>query len=363
MKAPFGPSSSRRPLAAQNGAWIRRPTAARCTSPRRIRGVRWCARVAAAAALFATSAGAHTPTMWERAEDPSLANSERIHREVQNLRYLSFYLRSSSPSRQEQLARALRLLEEADAEHSRDVRLRFDLGSLLSLIGDEKRAASVLEGAIAMAPDHPAVVDAYWSLAIAYVKLGRFDDEIDAYEEFLRRQTVAYQRARALCNRAESQLRRERLAEALRDYRESLVLQPDDVLCHWGYAVALDRSGDAPAAMGEAKTAITFDPLDQELSNPGVFFLPPYERFWYEALGAMARATQIDDPATSVLWWEAAVAKWAGYLAYAPADDRWVPLAKAHETSCQKRVVEAKRAAAKLAKGRKKIPVEDPTDR
>ena len=326
---------------------------------------RWFAALGGAWLLAAAPlpARGHTPTVWDRAHDPSLAESNRIHHEVQNLRYLSFFLRSTSTTRQEQLVRALQLLEEVDAEHSHDVRLRFDLGSLLSLIGDEKRAAQVLESAIAMAPEHPAVVDAYWSLAIAYVKLGRFDDEIAAYEEFLRRQTVAYQRARALCNRAESQLRRDRLGEALRDYRESLVLQPEDVLCHWGSAVALDRSGDAPAAMAEAKTAIAFDPLDQELSNPGVFFLPPYERFWYEALGAMVRAQQIDDPATTVLWWDAAVAKWAGYLAYAPADDRWVPLAKAHEASCQKRVTEAKKAAAKLAKGRRAVPVEDANDR
>jgi tetratricopeptide (TPR) repeat protein len=234
---------------------------------------------------------------------------------------------------------------------------------VLSLIGDEKRAAGVLESAITAAPDHPSAVDAYWSLAIAYVKLGRFDDEIDAYEEFLRRSTRPDQRARALCNRAESQLRRDRMGDALRDYRESLVLQPEDVLCHWGYAVALDRSGDAPGGMVEVKTAITFDPLDQELSSPGVFFLPPYDRFWYEGLGAMSRAQQIDDVATSVLWWDAAVAKWAGYIAFAPADDRWVPLAKAHQASCQRRVEEAKKALRRLTKGRRSGGVSDDGDR
>jgi tetratricopeptide (TPR) repeat protein len=315
----------------------------------------------------AASANSHSPTVWECAQDPKLAAGDKIHRELQGLRYISSYLRPNSVTRQEQLARSLRLLEEIDAEHSSDFRLRFDLGALLSLLGDEKRAATVLENAIALAPDHPSAVDAYWSLAIAYVKLGRFDDEIDAYEEFLRRSTAPYQRARALCNRAESQIRRDKLGDALRDYRESLVLQPEDVLCHWGYAVALDRSGDAPGGMVEAKTAITFDPLDQELSNPGVFFLPAYERFWYEGLGAMARAQQIDDPATSVLWWDAAVVKWAGYLAFAPADDRWAALAKAHQVSCQRRVEEAKKAALRLAKGRRRVAVDDdgshaPTD-
>ena len=302
-------------------------------------------------------------TQWDFARDPALSAGDKLHRELQSFRYMSYFLRSNTTARQEQLARSLRLLEEIDAEHSRDVRLRFDLGALLLLAGDEKRAATVLEGALAAAPDHPSAIDAYWSLAIAYVKLGRFDDEIDAYEEFLRRATSAEQRVRALCNRAESQIRREKLGEALRDYRESLILQPEDVLCRWGFAVALDRSGDAPAAMAESKTAITFDPLDQALSNPGVFFLPAYERFWYEGLGAMARAQQIDDPATSVLWWDAAVVKWAGYLSFAPADDRWVPLAKAHQASCQRRADEAKKAAQRLAKGRKRMSVDDDASR
>jgi tetratricopeptide (TPR) repeat protein len=327
------------------------------------RALPWWLRAGVLAALPIVgpraASASHSPTVWECAQDPTLAAGDKIHRELQALRYISAYLRPNSITRQEQLARSLRMLEGIGAEHSRDLRLRFDLGALLSLIGDEKRAASVLENAIALAPDHPSAVDAYWSLAIAYVKLGRFDDEIDAYEEFLRRSTAPYQRARALCNRAESQIRRDKLGDALRDYRESLVLQPEDVLCHWGYAVALDRSGDAPGAMVEAKTAITFDPLDQELSNPGVFFLPAYERFWYEGLGAMARAQQIDDPATSVLWWDAAVVKWAGYLAFAPADDRWVPLAKAHQASCQRRVDEAKKTARRLAKGRRRVPVDD----
>jgi len=64
------------------------------------------------------------------------------------------------------------------------------------------------------------------------------------------------------------------------------------------------------------------------------------------------------DAATSVLWWEAAVVKWAGYLSFAPADDRWVPLAKAHQASCQRRVDQAKKAAQRLAKGRKRVTVD-----
>jgi tetratricopeptide (TPR) repeat protein len=330
---------------------------------RRARWGRWAASALAAslgvAVPFVRLAEGHAPTVWERAQDPSLAKGDQIHREVQGLRYSAFFFRFNSAARQEQLVRAVRMLDEVDAEHASDVRLRFDLGSLLALVDQDKRAAAVLENAIAASPEHPSVADAYWSLAIAYLKLGRYDEEIAVYEEYLRRVTLVEQRTRALCNRAEGLVRRERMAEALRDYRESLILRPDDVLCHWGYAVALDRSGDAPAAMVEAKTAIATDPLDQQLSSQGVIFIPAYDRFWYEGLGAMSRAQQIDDPATSVLWWDAAVAKWAGYLAFAPADDRWVPLAKAHQVSCQRRVEKAKKAALRASKGRRRVVVEE----
>jgi tetratricopeptide (TPR) repeat protein len=298
----------------------------------------------------AAFAQGHPPSLWERAADPSRASAEKAHRAVQVLLWEAQQLRWSSPMGQEQLTKALHVLEDVHADVSSDVRVRFDVGRVLTLVNDYRRAAPVLEGALRDAPNHPLATDAYFSLAISYAKLSRPQAEIIAYDEFLRRETEPAARAGALSNRAEAQMLMGRLAPAVTDYRASLALEPDNVLAHWGLAVALDRSGDTPGALTEAKAAITYDPLDQQLESPNVFFMPPYDRYWYEGIGAMARASDIDDAATSILWWETAVGKWHDYVGFAQLDDRWLALAKAHHASCEQKLLVAKKKAGREKK-------------
>lgn len=307
----------------------------------------------------AARARGHSPNVWERAQDPTMAFGDAVHREVQGLLLVADHLHWHSPMGQEQLGRARHLLEAIQADSAPDVRLRFDFGQVVARLGDDKRAARVLESALAGAPDHPLATSAYFDLGICYAKLSRPDEEIAAYDEYLRRETSLVNRARALSNRADAHMVQGRLALAITDYRAALLLTPDMVPGHWGLAVALDRAGDAPAALSEARVAITYDPLDQQLSSPNVFFMPAYDHFWYEGIGAMARAQQIDDMPTAILWWETAVAKWAEYTAFATSDDRWLVLAKAHQASCQRKLDQAKKAAARAPKHRRP-PVEDP---
>src|SRR4051794_377495 len=80
------------------------------------------------------------PTVWERAADPMSAPLEHVHRSVQTLLAEAESLRLYTPMAQERLAMALRQLEGAAADKSPDVRLRFDLGRILSLLGEEERA-------------------------------------------------------------------------------------------------------------------------------------------------------------------------------------------------------------------------------
>ena len=143
-----------------------------------------------------------------------------------------------------------------------------------------------------------------------------------------------------------------RLALAVNDYRAALLIDPGYPQAHWGLAVALDRSGDTPGALAEAKIAVTYDPLELQISGPGVFFVPPYEQYWYEALSAAARAQQLDDAPSSSLLWETAAAKWAAYVAVAASDDRWLALAKAHLASTQRQLDQAKKKATRPSKTR-----------
>jgi tetratricopeptide (TPR) repeat protein len=316
------------------------------------------------------SAHAHSPSLWERAADPRMALADEVHREVEARLMMADRfdrgagvdkLHRHTPMALEELGKAMQRLKEAHADGSPDVRLRFDLGRVAESLGDEKAAAPVLKSALLEAPDHPLATRAYFSQGICFAKLGLPEEEIVAYDKYLARETDPLDRALALSNRAEAEMYMARLLPpgsdyqgrltlAINDYRAALSLEPSFGSAHWGLAVALDRSGDTPGGLAEAKIAITFDPLDQLLTGPDIFFVPSYDLNWYEAMSAIARAQQVDDAITAILWWETAVAKWATYVAVAASDDRWLSLAKAHQASSQRELGRAKKRGAHAPK-------------
>jgi tetratricopeptide (TPR) repeat protein len=298
----------------------------------------------------------HAPSVWERAAAPAREREERVYRRAE-AHYIAAKLQRSAPMELEHLGIAMQVLEDGHAETANDVRLRFMFGEVARELHQYDRAARALESALREAPNYPAAAEAYFSLGICYAKLNRPEEEIVAYDEAIRRDTLERRRAITFMNRGDAQMLLGRLQGAISDYRASLRINPEEVLTHWSLAVALDRTGDAPGALNEAKIAITYDPLDQKIGDKDqVFFVPEYDRYWYEGIGAMAHAQQIDDPATSILWWETAVAKWAEYVAVASAEDPWIRLAKAHHASCERQLAEAKKRAARSPKPRRSGP-------
>jgi tetratricopeptide (TPR) repeat protein len=304
----------------------------------------------------------HLRHVWDRAASTERARAEAVHAKVEELLMASYYQHNEeSGAGQEKVSRAMQLLEDAHADQSPDVRLRFDFGHVAELRREEERAAPALESALRDAPDHPMAMRAFFELGVCLAKLGRTEAEIVAYDEYLSRQTDPPNRALALANRAEAYMTLGRqphvtlgnLALAINDFRAALQIDPGYPQAHWGLSVALDRYGDSPGAIAEAKLAVTYDPLEQQISGPGVFFVPPYEQYWYEGLSATARAQQLDDAPSSILLWETAVAKWSAYVAVAASDDRWLQLAKAHLSSSQRQLEQTKKRAAAPSKGRR----------
>jgi tetratricopeptide (TPR) repeat protein len=254
-------------------------------------------------------------------------------------------------------------LEEIHADTSPDIRLRLDVGQVAETLEEWDRCDRALGGALAEAPDDPRAIAAYFSRGICLAKLGRPKEEIEAYDAYLARETDLDARAVAFYDRGDAQMllaqdNPSRLALAINDYRTALLLRPELSSAHWGLAVALDRSGDAPGAIAAAKNALIFDPLEQQISpeNRAVFFVPAYDQYWYEGLSAMARAQQPEtraSPATSLLLLETAVAKWSNFIAAASRDDRWVPLAKSHLTSSQRQLDQARKRHTRSPNGRR----------
>jgi len=328
------------------------------------------AAVLAVLLAASTVADARSPGVWQRASDPQAAVAESLHHDFEKLLIQLRHLRSDPAMRQEKASDAMRNLEQAHAETSTHIGLRLDFALVAEILGEElesleewRRAAAAFQSVLAEAPDHPRAVNAFFQLGICFAKLRRAEEEIVAYDEFLARETDVNARATALYDRGDAHMllaqhQPEQLQLALNDYRSALVLEPDLRPAHWGLAIALDRSGDAPGAIAQAKVALGYDPLEQYISKPLVFFVPEYDQYWYEALSAMARAEQVEVGPSVVLLWEIAVVKWSAFVALAESDDRWLPLAKAHLASSQRHLDEAKRRMR--TKGRK-FRGEDPT--
>lgn len=137
-------------------------------------------------------------------------------------------------------------------------RVAFELGILHTLDGSPARAAHEYERALTLRMDEGSASTVLSNLAEVTMMAGDLERAVELYEQ-------AVQEA-----------------------------SPDDrVLARWGLAVALDRLGEHSEALAQADRAIADDqrPLGA-LRQSGVFFVPPYESYYYEGLGLLALAMQ-----------------------------------------------------------------------
>jgi len=311
------------------------------TRPARARVRRRLAAVAviagAASAVTGGAARADTPpNAWDLAKDPNARKAYDVHLEVRPLLFRAPIASDRDYTRSLERARAI--LEDADAAHSPDVRLRFDLGEVYENLGRHAQALAVLQPALAMAPDHTAAEQAWLDVAYALAHLDRPREERAAYERFLARTMNEYSRAIAVLNLAEADMRIGDLDDAVAGYRQAVQLSaalPSDpktgILATWGLAVALDRAGDPQGSAAQTRLAVGMDSSDQIIGDRvGVFFVPAYERLWYLALGSAERARSASDARTALAFWQRTEALWASYVAQADPKDRWSRLGRAH---------------------------------
>jgi tetratricopeptide (TPR) repeat protein len=299
------------------------------------------------------------PSRWERAKDPALGDDWRLHVAAQ--RILSDVPIAKEAHRFD-IADALSLrvktaLESAGAEASKDIRLRLDLAEALDERKDYARAIALYRSALALSPDHPATEQGWLMLGIACGHVGDNECEQKAYLETLKRRTEDHRRTLPMLNLAETEMHLGNLKDAIADYQETLRIAArlpagtTTPLALWGLAVALDRSGDRAGAEAQAHRAVEHARSlhrDHLLREDGVFFYPEYERDWYEALGAIARARDASTAREAAVCWAEAEAKFAGYVRGAETTkDRWLPIAKARLASVRAERQKAEKRAAK----------------
>jgi hypothetical protein len=150
------------------------------------------------------------------------------------------------------------------------------------------------------------------------------------------------------------------------------------VLAQWDLALALDRSGDESGAIAAARTATRMDarclaisklhtvmlqstcnqddvafvivpsglfPISEE--NDAVYFVPPYERAWYLALGREALALDASKPRDAAEHWKWAETQMMTYVNQATVHggDKWLDLAKKRLDAIRKRRADADKRA------------------
>jgi tetratricopeptide (TPR) repeat protein len=279
------------------------------------------------------------PSRWLRARDARLADEVRATNEAE--RALVDARRSGRSSSDALVpselsaARALDALRGVGGARARTMRARWLTARALQELGRPTEAIEALEG-LATAPRVPTTLrsDALGDLAIAYARADRVEEEIAAYEAAIALEPHAVSRATMLANQAEAFMVAGDVARAVLGYRASLgeltsrELPSVGPTTHWSLGVALDRTGDLDGALAEIARARAYDPLDLHLRSPGWFFVPPYDEHWYEALGHWLVGRRADELERRRDAYERAERAWVAYLASAPPDGAYVPIAR-----------------------------------
>jgi|CZKU01.1.fsa_nt_gi tetratricopeptide (TPR) repeat protein len=332
--------------------------------------------LALASTSFAPRARAETPpSAWDIAKDPAERDRWALHVRVERLMHPPVGEGGLRFDDELRLEAACAMLEEADAAHSPDVRLRFDLGIVYSELATRQRRNDLQEKVIAVlapvlesaqGPDDGAATAALEALVYAYAKLARPREELDTWRRYIPRLIDDRVRATAMMNMGEAEMRLGRVDDALGTFREVLRLcgeLPNTpsvgstyVLALWDVAVALDRSGDPRGALDTAAKASHVDLGGRTgayliAKDPDVFFVPDWERLWYLALGAEASAREASDPRDAASLWGSGERALTGYINRATAaggHDPWLAIARVRLEHVQAERAGAEKRAAKL---------------
>jgi tetratricopeptide (TPR) repeat protein len=290
------------------------------------------------------------PSVWARAAQPSLATDASVLAQVDSYMSELVHLRRSRQMRPKKLLlhNALRLLER-HASGSNDPRLRLRLALVYYRLFDVDKEATLLDKAVphfefVAASTAPVAMrtEALKNAAICFARLGKHKKETETYDRALAIDPDPETRAVLLSNQAEGFMAMGQIVRAVRGYRSSLHDMPgamrgeEGVSAMWGLAVGLDRSGDLRAAIEQVTQARAYDRYDRAINNPGWFYVPWYDRYWYSALGYWQTARKSTNLDVQLAAYQAAAAAFGVYIREAPESDPWRALAATRLNQCER---------------------------
>jgi hypothetical protein len=294
--------------------------------------VAWLVVLAAAGAASAAPGASSSPSPLARAEDllrrAALEHDGRkrfmLADEAQALCEDAARASPRDPMPHIVLAQALAFSDPAHPESCR--------AGLCERAVEELRRARALDGASGGVEAERIASE----LGIVLSRLAAFGDALAEYDRALKlvegnRRPGALDevsgRAVLYGNSAETLMALGRLDEAIARYRQAeLVASSGDLewqLAQWGLGVALDRDEQGEKSRLAIQRALDHDPTMAHLAEEGVFFEPPGDKRYYEALGHEVAGDR-----------EQALAAWRDYLA-APAP-RWARRARRHVEALEK---------------------------
>lgn len=312
------------------------------------------AMVTSLALVCAAPRVARAQSLWERAVDPlaaqadaSRAQADRLYQlaslpdQVFALGLLPLGAGGRELLRQQALvAYEAVLLTHPDDAHAlaRAATLRASQGATRPAL---RGAEAYARRALALAPEGPDAPELYFTLALVHTHLDMPRETRDDYLAALRFPSSDHARAVVYGNLADTYIQLGDLAGAVRAYESCVALDGDYSLGWLGLAIARDREGsspwaDAARALQTARGASAQGLLD-DIAAPGVFFIPPYDQLYYEAMALEAgwreqlRGASRDEGADAVA--RRALSRWQQYLDRAPRDDPWRDRVALHITA------------------------------
>lgn len=253
---------------------------------------------AVVALLLLLALPARADSIWDKAKAKPVAkgllNNDELHRYVAGQYQLSRSTKTTDLLAGAQaiapLLTVLETLHRHDAATSTDARIRYDYGFVLARLRKCNQATAALEGALALDRHHPFAQDGAFELAICYSLLGKHADEERAYLVALDLSDRPTHKAVIYSNLAESRMAQGKLDEGIDAVEAAIALEPDFASARYNLAILKDRAGEPFGALDAAKHAVQLDPEGEYLDGEGVFFEPPYEKYWYYALRDLALA-------------------------------------------------------------------------
>lgn len=308
-------------------------------------------RALVALALCVAPEMASAQSLWERAIDPQAAQVQAAREQADRLHQLAsmpdqVFLLGLLPigpgSRDALREQALVAYESVLLTRPDDAHALARAATLHATQGagrDELlRAESYARRALSIAPESPDAPELHFTLALVHTHLDMARETRDDYLAALRFPSSDHARSVVLGNLADTYIQLGDLAGAVRAYESCVALDGDYALGWLGLAIARDREGSSPwADAGRAlqtTRAGTTQGLLEEIGSPGVFFVPTYDRAYYEAMALEAgwreaRRASPRDVLTDVMARQA-MDRWQQYLDRSPRDDPWRARVSAH---------------------------------